>query len=74
MESDFLKFIAGILGVDEKSISMETGRGGIPEWDSLMQLRLVAEICDEYDVDIPIDEVANIKTLADFYGYIGERK
>ena len=66
----FLEFIAGILEVDVKEISFETAFNSIPQWDSLMHLRLVAEIEEKYNVEIPIDEVPEIKTLADFYRYI----
>lgn len=40
------------------------------DWDSLMHLRLMVEICDEFDVDIPSEKLGSIKTLRDFYGYI----
>lgn len=70
MENEFLRFIAGIFGVEETSLSLETKKGDLPQWDSLMQLRLVGEILDEYDVDIPIDEVSTINSLGDFYKYI----
>lgn len=70
MEKKFLEFVAGVFGVDLSAISLDTQYEGIPEWDSLMQLRLMAEICDEYGVDIPIDEVPDIKTLGDFYRYV----
>ncbi len=70
MQEKFLKFIAGIFEVDPSEISMETAQGSMDVWDSLMQLRLVSEINDEYGVEIPIDEVTSIKTLADFYKYI----
>lgn len=66
----FLNFIADVLEVPVESISPETAYGSIPEWDSLMQLRLVAEIYSKYDADIPIDEVPEIKTLADFFRYV----
>lgn len=74
MQEKFLKFIADIFEVETSAISMETAYGSIEAWDSLMQLRLVSEINDEYDVEIPIDEVANIKTLADFYKYVESAK
>lgn len=70
MEEKFLKFVADIFEVQPSEISMETAYGSIEAWDSLMQLRLVSEINDEFDVEIPIDEVTSIKTLADFYKYI----
>lgn len=65
----FLQFVADILEKDVADISMDSSfnKG---EWNSLMHIRLVAEISDEYDVDIPIDEVGNIHTLGDFYKYV----
>lgn len=73
MDKDkFLQFIAEILEVKKESITLETRYQSIPQWDSLMHLRLVSEIEEEYRVEIPIDEVPNIMTLADFYKYISQ--
>lgn len=69
-EKDFLAFVAGILDVPAESISLETAYESIPEWDSVMQLRLTLEIGSEYGVDIPVDEIANIKTLGQFFAYV----
>ena len=69
-ESGFLEFVAGILDVPRESISLETAYESIPEWDSVMQLRLTLEIGTEYNVEIPVDEIADIKTLGGFYKYI----
>ena len=68
-EKDFLMFVAGILDVPAESISLETAYESIPEWDSVMQLRLTLEIGSEYGVEIPVDEIANIKTLRQFFAY-----
>lgn len=67
---DFLAFIASVFGVDAADLSPDTAYGSIPQWDSLMQLRLIGEIEDEYDVEIPLDEVPEINTLADLYAYV----
>lgn len=69
-EKDFLAFVAGILDVPVESISLDTAYESIPEWDSVMQLRLTLEIGSEYDVEIPVDEIADIKTLGGFYKYL----
>ncbi len=69
---NFLSFIADIFDVPADTLSPDTEFGSVPCWDSLMQIRLVAEISDEYDVDIPIDEVPDIRTPRDFYRYIEE--
>lgn len=71
-EKDFLNFVAGIFEVAPESISLETAYESIPEWDSVMQLRLTLELSGEYNVEIPVDEIADIKTLAGFYRYIND--
>ena len=71
-EKEFLSFVASVLDVPAESISLDTAYESIPEWDSVMQLRLTLEIGTEYDVEIPVDEIAEIKTLGAFYKYINK--
>ena len=71
-EKEFLTFVAGILDVPVESISLDTAYESIPEWDSVMQLRLTLEIGTEYNVEIPVDEIAEIKTLGAFYKYLSK--
>lgn len=66
---EFLTFVAGVMQVNPAELSGETRFKEYKKWDSLMHMRLVMEIEEEYDVEIPIDEVPNIKTLSDFYKY-----
>ncbi len=67
---EFINFIAGVLELDPSELTPDTAYGTIEKWDSLMHMRMVMEIEEEYDVEIPIDEVPDIKTLRDFYKYI----
>ena len=69
-ELAFLSFVAKILKVNSESLEMESAYGSIGEWDSIMHLRLVMEIEAEYDVEIPMEDIPVIKTLADFFKYI----
>ena len=66
----FLSFVAELFEVPEEVLSLDTGYQSIPQWDSLMQLRLVAEIEEQYNVEIPIDAIPDIKSLHDFYRYV----
>ena len=70
---ELIDFIASVMEVDPETLSEDTAYGQHEKWDSMMQLRLVMEIEEEYDVEIPIDDVPNIKTLKDFYKYIDVR-
>ncbi len=65
----FLEFVAGVMQVEPSELSGETRFKEFKKWDSLMHMRLVMEIEEEYDVEIPIEEVPTIKTLNDFYKY-----
>ena len=67
---EFLQFAAQVMGVDAARLSEDTQYGQFEVWDSLMQMRLIMEIEEHYDIEIPIDEVADIEKLGDFYKYI----
>ena len=67
---EFIQFIAGVMEVDPAQLTEDTAYGTIEKWDSLMHMRMVMEIEEEYDVEIPIEEIPNIRTLKDFYRYI----
>ena len=66
----FIEFIASVMEVDPSELTADTAYGTIEKWDSLMHMRMVMEIEEEYDVEIPIEEIPNIKSLRDFYKYI----
>ena len=63
---EFLSFAATVLGVPPERLSPETACGDIPEWDSVMHLRLVMETEARYGVSIPLEEIPALRTLADF--------
>lgn len=67
---DFIEFVSGVMGVDPSTLNEDTAYGSIEKWDSLMHMRMVMEIEEEYDVEIPIEDIPNVKTLKDFYKYI----
>ncbi len=67
---EFIQFIAGVMEVDPDLLTEDTAYGSLEKWDSLMHMRMVMEIEEEYDVEIPIEDIPNIKTLKDFYRYI----
>ena len=71
MEQKFFELVAEVLDKDTDEINMDLSYEN-GDWDSLMHLRLMVEICDEFDVDIPSEKLNSIKTLRDFYGYIEE--
>lgn len=69
-EHDFLQFAASVMGVSADRLTLDTAYGDIPEWDSIMHLRLVMELEAAYGVSIPIEVVPELKSLGDFHGRI----
>ncbi len=67
---EFLNFVADIMQVDSFELSAETRYKEFNKWDSIMHMRLVMEVEEKYDVEIPIDEIPNIKTLNDLYQFV----
>ena len=66
MKTDFIAFAASVLGVPLERLTPETACGDIPEWDSVMHLRLVMEAEARYGVSIPLESIPSLHTLADF--------
>ena len=65
----FLEFVAEVMEEDKVSMDMPYNEG---KWDSLMMLTLVMELEAEYGVSIPMENLGNVKTLADMYEFVKE--
>jgi len=71
---EFILFVSKIMDVKPENLSASTKYNTIPEWDSLMQVRLVAEIEEKYKIEIPIDIIPDLLTLKDFNEFILKSK
>ena len=74
MTDGFIAFAASVLGVAPERLTPETACGDIPEWDSVMHLRLVMEAEARYGVSIPLETIPALRTLSDFANVIGEER
>lgn len=74
MENKFLEFVSSVLSVQQNSISLDTSYGSLPEWDSVMHLRLVLEIEAKYGVKYSIEEVPRLMTLRDFFNVLRKKE
>lgn len=67
MEDRFLDFVADILEVEREDVSLDIVYNEFPGWDSLMMMRMIMEIEEEFDVTIPIENATKISNLRDLY-------
>ncbi len=64
------KMLADQLDADEDELTMETNIAKDLEADSLDVVELLMTIEDEFEVEIPDEEIENIKTIGDLTEYI----
>ena len=64
------ELLAEQLGADEESMTMDTNIATDLGADSLDVVELLAELQDEFDIEIPDEEIENIRTIGDLTEYI----
>ena len=72
MNDDLISAIADVLCVEEDTLSEESGRDSIAEWDSLAHLQIIAEVEARCGIKIPFEDVASIRRIGDFRKYLPE--
>ena len=66
------KIIAEVLNVDVEEITMDTTFVDDLGADSLDIFQIIMGLEEEFDIEIPDDQVENIKTVGDIVKYIEE--
>lgn len=73
MPEKMREIIAEQLNVDVSEINMETSFKDDLGADSLDLFELVMALEEEYDIELPADDLANIATVEDIVNYLKER-
>lgn len=69
MEDKFLDIVANVFRIKKEELNMNLQKDDIETWDSLAHIALVAELEEELGIEVPIEDVPNIKKLKDFERY-----
>lgn len=69
MEDKFLDIVANVFRIKREELNMNLQKDDIETWDSLAHIALVAELEEELGIEVPIEDVPNIKKLKDFERY-----
>ena len=65
-----IAIVAAALRVPKSTLTLDMGPDDLQAWDSLAQINVVSEIEAEFGVSIPIEQVAEIRHIRDFLGYV----
>jgi len=71
LEEGLLNIASEVL---KRDVDLDTKREDISEWDSFAHLMLVARVEEELGLIVPLEEVSNIRCLADFLRYTGRNR
>lgn len=74
MKEKIIEIIAGVLKVDVAQVSLESGVGDIPNWDSLAQLTILQSVQDEFDVEFEPEEMMDIENVGDIVKTVEAKK
>jgi acyl carrier protein len=66
MEDKVRGIIAGILGMNPETLSLQADIRTAAAWDSLAQIRIIAELESVFDCFIPIESVPTLNSISDF--------
>ena len=67
------EFIADQLGVSEDEVTLEASFKEDLDADSLDLFELVMALEEEYDVEIPSDDLAELNTVGDVINYLKDK-
>ena len=68
------KCAADVLEVPAERVTLETGVGDLPEWDSLGHTALLTRIEGVFDVVFDMDDMLSIETIEDLIDVIARRR
>ena len=77
MEEKIIRIISDVLEVQESQISIKTGIGDVPEWDSIKQMQIIIALEEEYSVEFSendLVEANNVKKLCQYISSLIEVK
>ena len=70
MNDELISVIADVLCVADETLTDESARDSIAEWDSLAHLQIIAEVEARFSARIPFEDVASIRCIGDLRKYL----
>jgi acyl carrier protein len=63
--NELLSFVADALRAEPTMLSLESGVGDVPGWDSFAQVNLLMKIEERYQIAFEADDLLSMETLGD---------
>lgn len=69
-----IKIMSELFEVPEEKITMDSGIGDFPKWDSLGHISLLQEIQDELDIEFEPEEIIELESVEDIVNLAFEKE
>ena len=67
---DLQRIVADVLQLSHEDVGPDLQRTDVANWDSLSHLRIIAELEEQLQVSIPIEDFGQIQAVRDFEKYL----
>lgn len=67
------RMVAEVLGVEEESVTPDTGPMVLSAWDSLNHMRLMVQLEEHYAIELSPDEVVSLLSVQDIAGFLAAK-
>lgn len=72
MEKEIIALLEKILDVPAGTVTVETEIGELPEWDSLHNVQIIAELEGKYRISIQYEDIMDLENVADIIDMVEE--
>lgn len=72
-ETDLKRVIGAVLAVPAETIDDQTSTDTVPSWDSLAHLNLILALEEEFGIEIPDEDAAELSSYPLIRLVVGER-
>lgn len=69
-----IKIMSGLFEIPEDKITLDSGIGDFPKWDSLGHINLLQEIQDELDIELEPEEIIELENVEDIINLVSEKE
>lgn len=73
LEARACSAVAEVLGVSPETVTTESSRDNLPDWDSVAIINLMMAIEAEFDVQMTVDEGADLVSVKSILAVLRER-
>ncbi len=70
MMAELQRIVAEVLQMRREDVDSDLQRHDVASWDSLGHLRIIAELEEQLQISIPIEDFGQIQRVGDFEKYL----